>query len=53
MDDDSNSPDCQIEIPDTVVESLARCLLPKLLEYFESPEGQEEYERWKQQRNGT
>lgn len=45
--------DSSSDIPDSVVETLARCLLPKLLEYFESPEGQEEYERWKQQRNGT
>ncbi len=41
------------EIPDSVIETLARCLLPKLLEFFESPEGQEEYERWKQQKGDT
>ena len=45
---DSNS-----DIPDSVVDSLARCLLPKLLELFESPEVQEEYERWKQQKVDT
>ena len=41
------------EIPDSVIETLARCLLPRLLEFFESPEGQEEYERWKQQKDDT
>lgn len=34
-------------IPDDVVETLARCLLPKIQEYFESPEGQAEFEEWK------
>ena len=45
---DSNS-----EIPDSVIETLARCLLPKIREFFESPEGKEEYERWKQQKEDT
>lgn len=41
------------EIPDSVIETLARCLLPKIQEFFESPEGQAEYERWKQQKGDT
>lgn len=41
------------EIPDSVIETLARCLLPKIREFFESPEGKEEYERWKQQKEVT
>ena len=28
------------------VESLARCLLPQIREYFSSEEGQKEYEKW-------
>ena len=36
------------EIPDSVIDSLARCLLPKLLSYFENPEGQAEFAAWKQ-----
>lgn len=39
------------EIPDSVIDSLARCLLPKLMDYFQSPEGQAEFESWKQQQN--
>lgn len=39
------------EIPDSVIDSLARCLFPKLLDYFQSPEGQAEFESWKQQQN--
>lgn len=45
---DSNS-----EIPDSVIETLARCLLPKIRDFFESPEGKEEYERWKRQNDDT
>ena len=45
---DSNS-----VIPDSIIETLARCLLPKIREFFVSPEGKEEYERWKQQKEDT
>ena len=31
-------------IPD---DALARCLLPKIQAYFNSPEGQAEFEEWK------
>lgn len=41
------------EIPDSVIETLARCLLPKIQKFFESPEGKEEYERWRQQKEDT
>ena len=37
------------EIPDFIVDTLARCLLSKIQAYFDSPEGQAEFERWKQQ----
>ncbi len=41
----------QTEIPDFVIDTLARCLLPKIQAYFESPEGQAEFKAWKQQEN--
>ena len=34
-------------IPDDVVDTLARCLLPKIQAYFNSPEGQAEFDEWK------
>jgi len=37
----------QTEIPEFVVDTLARCLLPKIQAYFDSPEGQAELEAWK------
>lgn len=36
-------------IPDDVVDTLARCLLPKIQAYFNSPEGRAEFEEWKRQ----
>jgi hypothetical protein len=36
------------DIPDRVIESLARCALPLIQAYFESEEGQKEFEKWKE-----
>ena len=35
-----------MDIPDYVFESLARCLLPKLQEYYESDEGKKALTEW-------
>ena len=35
-----------MDIPDYVFESLARCLLPKLQEYYESDEGKQALAEW-------
>lgn len=35
-----------IDIPDEVIESLARTILPSIRKYFESEEGQKEYMDW-------
>lgn len=43
----------EIAIPDFEIESLARCLLPKIQAYFESDEGQAAFEKWKQQYSDT
>ena len=40
-------------IPDFEIEALARCLLPKIQAYFESPEGKAAFEKWKQQHSDT
>ena len=52
----ANSPkadDTQEVIPDFEIESLARCLLPKIQAYFASPEGQAAFEEWKRQKDDT
>lgn len=41
----------QNAIPEYVIDSLARCLLPTIQTYFDSPEGQAAFERWKQEHN--
>ncbi len=35
------------DIPQHKVEQIARCLLPDILAYFESEEGQREFEEWR------
>ena len=36
-----------LELPQQELESLARCLLPEILLFFESEEGKKEFEEWK------
>jgi hypothetical protein len=38
------------DIPQHEIESLARRLFPAIQEYFESEEGQKEFEEWKENR---
>lgn len=39
-----------LDVPDHVVESLARCLLPTIREYFDNEEGQREFAKWNLER---
>lgn len=43
----SNSKEATNRIPDEVINSLARCILPSIRAYFESEEGNREFEEWK------
>lgn len=45
--------DTEIVIPDFEIESLARCLLPKIQEHFASLEGQAAFDEWKHQQENT
>jgi len=36
-----------IQIPQHEIDALARCLLPELIAFYESKEGQKEFEQWK------
>lgn len=38
------------DIPDEVLESLARTILPSIRKYFDSEEGQREFMEWKEKR---
>lgn len=35
------------DIPQHAIESIARCILPDILAYYESEEGQKEFAKWK------
>ncbi len=48
---DAEQDDGQVVIPEFVIDTLARCMLPKIQAYYESPEGQAEFEAWKQRQN--
>lgn len=37
-------------IPEHEIEAVARCLLPEIQRFFESEEGQREFQEWKAQR---
>ena len=37
------------DIPVEAIEALANCLLPDILEFFDSEEGKREFEKWKQE----
>lgn len=36
-----------IQIPQHEIDALARCLLPDLMAFYESKDGQKEFEQWK------
>ena len=40
-----------IQIPQHEIDALARCLLPDLIAFYKSEEGQREFEQWKIQLN--
>ena len=36
-----------IQIPQHEIDAFARCLLPELIAFYESEDGQREFEQWK------
>ena len=38
----------QSHIPEDEIEALAKCFLPDILDFFESEEGRQEFEQWKE-----
>lgn len=45
--------DGQMVVPDYVIDTIARCLLPQLQAYFASHAGQAAFEAWKQSQTNT
>lgn len=48
---DPGQDDLQTVIPDFEIEAIARCLLPALRAFYDSPEGKEEFARWQAEHN--
>lgn len=51
MDKNEKLKSSGMEIPDYAIESLARCLLPKIQQFYESEEGQRIFKEWKEQQS--
>ena len=41
------------DIPQYQIEAIARCIMPDILAFYESEEGQREFAEWKEQRKGS
>lgn len=52
MTDSDERGDCGADIPQHVIDSLAKVFLPLMLDSFGSEEGQHEYAKWKAAYNG-
>lgn len=37
------------DFPESEIEALAHCLMPDILDYFNSDEGKKEFEAWKKE----
>ncbi len=49
----ANIDDCGTGVPTQVLESFAKLILPDILTYFESAEGQREFVEWQQKQSET
>lgn len=41
-----------IELPQAVIESFARFLVPEIRKYYDSEQGQKEFARWQEEHSG-
>ena len=41
------------DIPQHQIEAIARCIMPDILAFYESEEGQREFAEWKKRREGS
>ena len=41
------------DIPQHKIEAIARCIMPDILAFYESEEGQREFAEWKKRREGS
>ncbi|MCI9544952.1 MAG: hypothetical protein HFE93_12395 [Acutalibacter muris] len=41
-----NKTDCEIELPQAIIETFARFLVPEIRKYYDSEQGQREFAEW-------
>ena len=53
MAKENNDQQNEIELPQEVIESFARFLVPEIRKYYESEQGQREFKEWEEQQEKT
>ena len=43
-----NKADCEIELPQAIIETFARFLVPEIRKYYDSEQGQREFVEWQE-----
>lgn len=43
-----NKTDCEIELPQAIIETFARFLVPEIRKYYDSEQGQREFAEWRE-----
>ncbi len=43
-----NKTDCEIELPQAIIETFARFLVPEIRKYYNSEQGQREFAEWQE-----
>ena len=44
---------CEIEIPQAIIETFARFLVPEIRKYYDSEQGQQEFTEWQKAQSKT
>ena len=45
--------DCEIELPQAIIETFARFLVPEIRKYYDSEQGQREFAEWQKASDTT
>ena len=49
----SDKATCEIELPQAIIETFARSLVPEIRKYYDSEQGQREYAEWPEAQGKT
>lgn len=42
---------CEIDLPQSIIESFARFLVPEIRKFYESEQGQKDFVKWQERQN--